>query len=328
MTCDTRGIDDLQCEATGVKAESDALAAVAEALAKRRTDFETARSAYTQARDAATQAVKDLNRRVDDLLDDTRCLLNKDDVDCIDEAFGQVLDCLEDCDDEAGCCVDEGCGFEGETWTVGQIDDLRAQVVKVEKCFDEVLVKEPANLTDRVTKVTGLVDKLAEDLKADPREDANRLYARAKHARWVLDAIWGRFADVNEFQNCLCCGLTCSLRGRQWLALARRARRPTRSARRSPACGAAPGCARTSSTRRSRRRSSSARPAIRVLRSPLTRSRRANARINCRDTPKRLRDLAHRPPVRDHRHHGDVCPLLHPGSLKHERVSRVESDHG
>ncbi|MCY4725957.1 hypothetical protein NYO98_06680 [Nocardioides sp. STR2] len=219
MTCDTRGIDDLQCEASGVKAESDALAAVAEALAKRRTDFETARSAYTQSRDAASQAVKDLNRRVDDLLDDTRCLLNKDDVACIDEAFGQVLDCLEDCDDEAGCCIDEGCGFEGETWSVGQIEDLRAQVVKVEKCFDEVLVKEPANLTDRVTKVTGLVDKLAEDLKADPREDANRLYARAKHARWVLDAIWGRFADVNEFQNCLCCGLTCSLRGRQWLAL-------------------------------------------------------------------------------------------------------------
>jgi hypothetical protein len=218
MTCDTRGIDDLQCEATGVKAESDALAAVAGALATRRTDFETARSAYTKAREAAVQAVKDLDRRVGDLLDDTRCLLNKDEVACIDDAFGQVLDCLEDCGDDVGCCVEEGCGFQDQTWTVGQMDDLLVRVGKVEKCFDEVLVKEPTVLADRVAKVKALVDTLAEDLKADPREEGNRLYARAKQARWALDHVWGRFADVNEFQDCLCRGLSCSLQGRHWLA--------------------------------------------------------------------------------------------------------------
>ena len=219
MVCDTSGIDDLQCEATGIKAESDALAAVAEDQAKRRIAFETARAAYTKARDAASQQVKDLNRTVDDLLDDTRCLLNRDDVTCIDQAFNQVLDCLESCTDEPGCCVGEGCGFEDRTWTVSQMDDLRIQVERVERCFDEVLVKEPAALGLRVTGVQEMVDELAKDLKADPREDANRLYARAKQASWVLDGIWGRFANVNEFQNCLCCGLTCSLRGRQWLAL-------------------------------------------------------------------------------------------------------------
>ena len=219
MVCDTSGIDDLQCEATGIKAESDALAAVAEDQAKRRTAFETARAAYTTARDEASQPVKDLNRTVDDLLDDTRCLLNRDDVECIDQAFSQVLDCLESCSDEQGCCVAEGCGFEDRTWTVGQMDDLRIQVERVERCFDEVLVKEPAALKLRVTVAQGLVDELAKDLKADPREDANRLYARAKRASWALDGIWGRFANVNEFQNCLCSGLTCSLRGRQWLAL-------------------------------------------------------------------------------------------------------------
>jgi hypothetical protein len=219
MTCDTGAIDDLQCEASGVKAESDALAAVAKALADRRTAFETARSEYTKAREAANQAVKDLNRRVDDLLDDTRCLpLNKDEFDCIDKAFGQVLDCLRDCRGETGCCVDEGCGFADQTWTVGQMDDLRVRVEKVEKCFDEVLVKEPAALTARVEALTKQVDELAEALKADPREEVNRLYARAKRLRWLLDDVWGGFADVNEFQNCLCRGLTCSLKGRGWLA--------------------------------------------------------------------------------------------------------------
>jgi hypothetical protein len=55
-------------------------------------------------------------------------------------------------------------------------------------------------------------------MKKEPRDEANRLYAQAREARYSLDVIWGRFKDVNEFQNCLCCGLACSLRGRQLLA--------------------------------------------------------------------------------------------------------------
>jgi hypothetical protein len=219
MTCNTKGMDDLQCEAKAVKAESDALAQVAEALATRRTAFETARGEYTKARDEAAKTVKNLDRKIDDLLKDTRCLLNSDEAKCVDQAFAQVLDCLEDCPGEQGCCIDDGCGFEKQTWTTGQIDDLRRRVEKVEKCFDEVLVKEPADLKKRVEAVQKLVDDLTEALKATPREDANRLYARAKEAKWALASIWGRFKDVNEFQECLCCGLTCSLRGRQWLAV-------------------------------------------------------------------------------------------------------------
>ena len=76
----------------------------------------------------------------------------------------------------------------------------------------------PAHCSTHAPLGLAVVDALAAALKADPREDANRLYARAKQARWTLDKIWGRFSDVNEFQNCLCRGLTCSLRGRQWLA--------------------------------------------------------------------------------------------------------------
>lgn len=218
MTCDTRGIDDLECEAKGVKAESDALAAVATALATRRTAFETARAAYTAARDEATQSHKTLEKTVNRLLKETRCMLNRDVARCIDDAFDQVLDCLRNCPDSLGCCVEQSCGFQDRSWTVGQIDDLRVQVEKVEKCFDEVLVKEPAALKERITTMQQTVDDLDKATKADPREDASRLYARAKRARWALNGIWGEFADVNEFQDCLCRGLLCSLRGRQWLA--------------------------------------------------------------------------------------------------------------
>lgn len=218
MTCDTRGMDDLQCEAAGVKAESDELAAVATALAKRRTAFETARSAYTRARDLANVSVDKLADDVESLLRDTRCLLNRDVQACIDQAFSQVLECLDDCATTGGCCVDEGCGFGDQSWTVGQMDDLRVQVEKVEKCFDEVLVAEPAGMTARVAAVQALVDQLNVALAAKPREDPSRLYARAKHVEWKLASVWESFADANEFQNCLCRGLTCSLRGRQWLA--------------------------------------------------------------------------------------------------------------
>jgi hypothetical protein len=219
MTGNTKGMDDLQCEAKAVKAESDALGKVAEALVTRRTAFETARGDDNKARDEATKGLNKLTCDIGGLLKETRCLLNRDEAECIDKAFKQVLDCLEDCSDEQGCCIDEGCGFEKETWTTGQIDDLRRRVEKVEKCFDEVLVKEPDELKKRVEHVQKLVDDLNEALKATPREDANRLYVRAKEAEWALAGIWGRFKDVNEYQECLCCGLTCSLRGRQWLAV-------------------------------------------------------------------------------------------------------------
>jgi hypothetical protein len=218
MTCDTGAIDDLQCEARAVKAESDALSQGAEDLDKRRAAFETARGDYSKARDEASKTVKELDRRVKDLLTDIKCLLNRDEVECLDQAFAQVVDCLQECRDSQGCCVEDDCGFENETWAVGQIDDLRTRVEEVEKCFDDVLVMEPSALRQRVTDVQKLVNDLSDAMKDEPRDEVNRLYARAKEARYSLDIIWGRFKDVNEFQNCLCRGLACSLRGRQLLA--------------------------------------------------------------------------------------------------------------
>jgi len=218
MTCDTGAIDDLQCQARAVKAESDTLAEQAEKLNTRRTAFETARSEYSTARDEAAKTVKELDGKLKDHLTSIKCMLNRDEVECLDKAFAQVLDCLRECGDGQGCCVDENCGFENQTWIVGQIDDLRTRVEAVEKCFDDVLVKEPSALQQRVTDVQKLVGDLGDALKKESRDGANRLYARAREARYFLDVIWGRFKDVNEFQDCLCRGLACSLRGRQLLA--------------------------------------------------------------------------------------------------------------
>ncbi|NGO75948.1 hypothetical protein G6045_09720 [Streptomyces sp. YC504] len=218
MECDTGAIDDLQCRARAVKAESDAFATVSEALGKRRTAFETARGEYGTARDEAAEIVAEVRSKVEEALAEIRCRLHRDEIDCLDRAFQQVLDCLEDCPDQEGCCVDDDCRFEDETWTVDQSEGLRLRVERVEKCFDDVLVMEPEAVRKRAAALQALLAELDTAGKAEPRESAKKLYARAKQVSYAADAIWGRFADVNEYQECLCCALTGSLRGRELLA--------------------------------------------------------------------------------------------------------------
>ncbi|MFF0097516.1 hypothetical protein ACFYSF_47640 [Streptomyces canus] len=217
MECDTGAIDDLQCRARAVKAESDAFAAVAEALGKRRTAFETARGEYGAARDEAAEIVAEVRSKVEEALAEIRCRLHRDEIDCLDRAFQQVLDCLEDCPDREGCCADAD-WFENETWTVDQSEGLRLRVERVEKCFDDVLVNEPEAVRKRAADLQALLAELDTVGKAEPRESTKKLYARAKQVSYAADAIWGRFADVNEYQECLCCALTGSLRGRELLA--------------------------------------------------------------------------------------------------------------
>jgi hypothetical protein len=216
-TCDTGAIDDLRCEATGVAAEAAALAAVADQLEARRTAFDTARKAYGDARAAAADTVKSIRRDLENLEIDIKCLLTDEELDCIEKAFRQVRDCVDECSTTQGCCVAEDCDFDSEEWTVERIADLTARVEKIEHCFDDELVKEPVQLAARVAKVAELVDKLKADTKVDPK-DKNRLSARLKEAALALETVWGSFGDVNEYQECLCCGLTCSLKGRQVLA--------------------------------------------------------------------------------------------------------------
>ena len=217
MSCDTHGLDDLRCEAEAVRAEADELTKGATDLTTRQKAFETTRAAYAAAREAAAATVKEQSDRLEDLTNKIKCGLHADEVGCVDRAFEQVIDCVRECGGDSGCGIPEDCGFTGEQWTTGQIDDLRARVDKVEKYFDEVLVKEPDALKGRVDEAKKAVDDLAAALKAETG-DPQRLYAQAKEARWRLDTIYGPFGDVNQFQDCLCRGLTCSLQGRKLIA--------------------------------------------------------------------------------------------------------------
>ena len=216
------------------------MAAVAEASASRRIKFDSARTDYITARDAAVLArkvgdaadttvadapvKKGLEERVAHVLEDKNCRLKLDPqvIDCINRAFDQVVDCLHECGDDQGCCAAQDCDFTSQTWTVDQIEGLRTRVKKCEDCFDNVLVVEPAALAQRVTKLKEKLDLLetaydkVEESTID--EEKKKVYAGAKEADWLLQGLWGAFPDVNSYQDCLCRGFTCSLRGRAWLA--------------------------------------------------------------------------------------------------------------
>ena len=239
-SCDTGSVDDLNCQAEALKAESEAMTDVAEASAGRRTKFEIARSDYIKARDAAVLArkvgdaadktvgdapvKKGLEERVAYLVEDKGCKLMFDQVviDCINNAFDQVVDCLHECGDDQGCCAAQDCDFTSQTWTVDQIDGLRTRVKKCEDCFDNVLVVEPEKLTERVKQLKEKLDLLEPMYhKVDEStlaEEKKRIYAAAKEADWLLQRLWGAFPDINTYQDCLCRGFTCSLKGRAWLA--------------------------------------------------------------------------------------------------------------
>jgi len=69
-----------------------------------------------------------------------------------------------------------------------------------------------------VAALKDLVDALVADSSAEPKKDPTELYARVKAASRDLERIWGGFADANDYQECLCRGLTCSMTGRKVLA--------------------------------------------------------------------------------------------------------------
>jgi hypothetical protein len=228
MTCDPTEIDEDQCAAEGITKQAAVIAEDKPALDARRTKFSTARSEYTQARAEAAKTVKDVRYKLEHVLDQLSCKLTDDEKSCLDDAFAEVVACIEDCDPPPGCCVDDECDFDTDFSDVppeelmaaieARIAEIRRRVEAVEKCFDEVLIAEPEALKQRAADRKTEIEDLIEDLGADPKKDESELYARALKAQRDLDEVWGGFEDANHFQDCLCEGLKCSARGRRVIA--------------------------------------------------------------------------------------------------------------
>ena len=111
--CDPDLLDELKCKAAGIQAQAEYNAAHGQELDDARAAFMAARAAYSDARSAAKPLVADARRKLEDLLDRVRCQLDGEDVECIDTAFGRVVELLNRCG-HARCCCDEDCDYDDE----------------------------------------------------------------------------------------------------------------------------------------------------------------------------------------------------------------------
>jgi len=225
--CDLRGVDDLTCESKGIADQAKYIADHAAALATRRAAYDTTRAAYTKARADVAADVAGIRKDLKQIREQLRCQLDRETLECLDEAWIEVSERLEQCGEpNTGCCVgdcdlDEECeGYKDDT-----IHELTARIARIDRhvtaaeaCFDK-LVTEPADLVTRVADLRKLVDALLTEI-ADPKTvDPKHAYATLRWLWHRFDDIWLGFFHAREFHDCLCRALTCSASGRRVLGI-------------------------------------------------------------------------------------------------------------
>lgn len=221
--CDLSGFDSVNCEIEGITAESDYMKLHKEKFATRRKQFDSARTAYDKARGEVAADLAQISQQLSRLRDQLECHLDEQTRQCLTEAWQDVAEQLRNCGGEQGCCVtEEQCRFEYDLGQEPKAPDIRAlledferRVVAAEGCFDKVLAAEPEELKKRIANLKTYIAAIA----ADPKTvDYSRAFAELLWAEHRRDKVWLGFDDVNEYAECLCLALTCSLEGRRAIA--------------------------------------------------------------------------------------------------------------
>ncbi|MGC0398682.1 multidrug efflux pump subunit AcrA (membrane-fusion protein) [Streptomyces sp. SAI-126] len=222
--CDPSGLDSLTCEAEGIKKQAEVTTAAATKLAERRTKYDSARTNYTQSRSDAEKTVDESRRQHEQLVERLKCAL--DDRRVI-KRLGRALDTvrakLAECGGSGGCCAEEECDFDTDvsdaplTELYARRADITRHIEQAEKCFDD-LIDEPEQLTKRVAAIKAELAQTGEALGKADKGQLVGLYARLLIVDQGLDDVWRGFATANDYVDCLCRALTCSLKG--WQAVA------------------------------------------------------------------------------------------------------------
>lgn len=225
--CDLSGVDDLACESKGVADRAKYIADHDAALKDRRAKYDTTRAAYQTARATVAADVTGIRKDLHQIREQLRCQLDRETLECLDEAWIEVSERLERCGEpRTGCCVDE-CDFDDEC--EGHEDDdiheLTARIARIDRrvtaaedCFD-ALAGEPAALTKRVADLRAAVNALLTEISDPKTVDPKHAYATLRWLWHRYDDIWWGFPRVRDFQDCLCQALTCSVTGRRVLGI-------------------------------------------------------------------------------------------------------------
>ncbi|MEW9553385.1 hypothetical protein [Nonomuraea sp. NPDC050783] len=226
--CGLEELDDLNCRTQGVIRQAELTQAAAETLQQFRQKYDGARSSYVKARGEAAPVVQELTKKAANLINKIRCLLEEHEIRRLDQAWKRVAQDLADCPGLTGCCVHDPCDFDLEVEgvplkvLVEREADVKRRTDTAAECFKEV-AEEPTALPLRVTGLQTRIAAIESDLGGETKtkEELHRLYVRAVVAAYELREaqIWRGFANVHAFMDCLCKGLTCSLRGHRALAV-------------------------------------------------------------------------------------------------------------
>ncbi|MFF0014122.1 hypothetical protein [Streptomyces sp. NPDC005374] len=224
--CDPSGLDTLKCDAEGIKKQAEVTTEAAAKIAERRTRYDVARAKYTQAHEGAAKVVEESGVQLNQLLERLKCTIDDDRVVArLRRAHQAVQTKLDECGGAAGCCADDDCDFDTDVSDVplSELNARRADAARhtaqAEKCFDD-LIGEPEELTKRTTAIKEELAKISEAMgKGEQGPALVRLYARLLVVKQWIDDVWRGFAGSNDYVNCLCKALTCSLKGWQALAI-------------------------------------------------------------------------------------------------------------
>lgn len=224
--CDPSGLDTLKCDAEGIKKQAEVTTEAAAKIAERRTKYDAARAKYTQAHEDAVTIVEEARVQLGQLLERLKCTIDDERVVThLKRAHQAVQTKLEECGGSGGCCADDDCDFDTNVTDVplGEFYARRADVgrhtTQAEKCFED-LIGEPEELTERTTAIRKELASISEAMaKGETGYALVRLYARLLVVKQWLADVWRGFAGANDYVNCLCKALTCSLKGWQTLAI-------------------------------------------------------------------------------------------------------------
>ncbi len=213
--CDPDLLDDLTCRAAGVAAQAAYNAEAKPALDEARQKYSAVRTDYRKARSEAALEVQDLRHQVKQLIERVRCQFEqKKHIDCLDDAFCEVVKELKKCGGTSGCCSSDPCEFDVSCPPT--LEELQARLAEYagrlqreKDCFDR-LAAEPAAVTARVAAAKAEIAAAAAELEGDQAVlDVKKVYVALLVAQRHLQQVWGGFKRTQDFLDCLCHALTC-----------------------------------------------------------------------------------------------------------------------
>jgi hypothetical protein len=216
-------VGDLACTTEMYKRQAEVATESSQQLDEYQKKFETARATYTKARaDAKADvdpAVKDSAAyKLDKIGGNLKCVLGTEERKCLRDSLDTVAKAIKECSGTTnGCCVGD-CSYpseptDGETTSslAGLIDQYRQAAAANQACFNS-LIDLLTTIPVGITNLKSAVAQLDADVKANGDKDLVRLYARYLVLKSQLDGdgLFGGFASVNAYVDCLCKAMKCS----------------------------------------------------------------------------------------------------------------------